>query len=61
MQVCVPSNWTNEQIEHFANADTPCGTEGGWKFRKKESYTDDSEERVNCISRGGFIHAVLDA
>ena len=30
MQVCVPADWTDDQVLVFANAEYECGTENGW-------------------------------
>ncbi len=30
MQVCVPADWTDEQVKSFADRENLCGTENGW-------------------------------
>ncbi len=54
-QVCVPKEWTDEQIVKFANEENPAGTENGWKIRQLGETT-----RVTCLDDEKFIHAVLE-
>lgn len=62
MQVCVPKDWTDEQIAEFAEANYPSGTEGGWQIRREGSkLLARSPERASCEDRQGFVHVVLDA
>lgn len=62
MQVCVPQEWTDEQVKEFADRENICGTENGWVIRKDGDYTLFGDmERVNCDSRKGFVHIMLDA
>jgi predicted house-cleaning NTP pyrophosphatase (Maf/HAM1 superfamily) len=37
IQVCVPSEWTDEEIIAFAERKSPCGTAGGWQIRRAGS------------------------
>lgn len=61
-QVCVPKEWSDERIERFTNAESLCGTEGGWKIRKEGSeLLKGDPERVPCSNRPGFVHLMLDA
>ena len=62
IQVCVPENWTDEQVKKFANKEVLCGTEQGWIIRKDgdEALAGDPE-RANCNSKQSFVHIVLDA
>lgn len=62
MQVCVPVDWTDEQVKDFAETAYPCGTEFGWVIRKEgdEALAGDAE-RVPCQSRAGMVHVMLDA
>lgn len=62
MQVCVPSDWTDEQVKTFVDYENPCGTTMGWYIRK------DGDERlagafcrIQCEKRTGFVHIMLDA
>ena len=58
MQVCVPGDWTDGQVEEFANRENPAGTEHGWHIRY-----DGYQTRVACVGeegRDGFVHIVLE-
>jgi hypothetical protein len=61
MQVCCPSEWTDEQIVEFANSENPAGTQSGWCITKAgDSVLQGANERVSCI--GGpdnSIHVML--
>lgn len=35
MQVCVPKEWTDEQVETFANSQRPTGLSHGWSVCKE--------------------------
>lgn len=62
MQVCVPADWTDEQVKTFADAQNPCGTENGWGIRKEGSpYLAGKPERNPCAERQGCVHIMLDA
>lgn len=62
MQVCVPENWTDEQVAEFAEADYPCGTTGGWRIRKEgDPACNGYPERNPCEDREGCVHIMLDA
>lgn len=62
MQVCVPSDYTDEQIVEFAEAQNSCGTTNGWFIRREgsESLADDPE-RAQCSSHPENVHITLDA
>ena len=57
MQVCVPADWTDDQVKSFADRKNLCGTEGGWSIRKQG----DHPERVQCSDDPRFVHIMLDA
>jgi hypothetical protein len=61
--VCVPKDWTDEQVKKFADTMNPCGTELGWSVRKEGSkfLAGGSPERVVCEDRADFVHVMLDA
>lgn len=63
MQVCVPSDWTDEQVIEFANRKNPAGTTHGWFITKEgDEVLQDSHERVQCSGpngREGFVHVML--
>ena len=64
MQVCVPEDWTDEQVVEFANTQNPCGTKGGWEItREGDKYLAGAPERVACEeeARTGFVHVMLHA
>ncbi len=62
MQVCVPSDWTNEQVKEFADRENICGTEHGWHIRKRgDPAVAGAAERVACAQRSDHVHIMLDA
>lgn len=62
LQVCVPEDWTDEEVETFVGAMVPCGTTTGWQIRKEghEALQGDPE-RMPCEDREDFVHIVLEA
>lgn len=60
MQVCVPSDWTDEQVRAFAEERYPCGTANGWQIRIP-GHEILGSSRVPCSGREGFVHLMLDA
>ena len=61
-QVCVPDDWTDEQVVAFANTENPCGTMNGWCIRREgDKALAGAHERVQCSGRSGFVHVMLDA
>lgn len=62
MQVCVPKDWTDEQVLEFAEKNNPCGTEGGWSIRKQgDENLGGCDERVQCKEIENNVHIMLDA
>jgi ElaB/YqjD/DUF883 family membrane-anchored ribosome-binding protein len=61
MQVCVPEDWTDIQVEDFANKENYCGTKNGWKIRKDSDLLDGMPERNPCSERNECVHITLDA
>lgn len=62
MQVCVPKDWTDEEVLAFANKEYPCGTKNGWVIRKEgDRLLEGDKERVTCEDRPKFVHIMLDA
>jgi len=53
LAVCVPEDWTDAQIEDFANRAAPAGTSHGWVVHHAEG------ARVPCAERDGYVHVVL--
>ena len=62
MQVCVPKEFTDEEVVEFANKENPCGTERGWQIRREGSESLCGEpERMECSDNNSFCHIMLDA
>lgn len=62
MQVCVPDDWSDDQVRDFANRENLCGTPHGWGIRRHEDAAlAGAAERVPCASRSGHVHIMLDA
>lgn len=61
MQVCIPVEWSDEEVEMFANKENLCGTSQGWKIRKTgDPALRGAPERNPCLERAGFVHVMLD-
>lgn len=61
-QVCVPAEWTDEQVLSFANDRNPCGTRNGWHIRREgDEALGGDPERVQCAERAGYVHIMVDA
>jgi len=62
MQVCVPADWSDEQVKEFADRANMCGTTAGWQIvREGSKYLAGDPERVPCHDRAGFVHIMLEA
>jgi hypothetical protein len=62
LQVCVPHTWDDDKIIGFAEREYPCGTSCGWFIRKEgNKRLDGHPERVECASRDGYVHVMLEA
>jgi hypothetical protein len=62
MQVCVPKEWTDEQVRTFAESEYPCGTANGWQIRREgDPQLAGAAERVQCSTMAGNVHIMLDA
>lgn len=62
MQVCVPDDWNDFQVEAFAEQKNPCGTSGGWGIRKEgDEALAGMPERNKCEKRENCVHIMLDA
>ena len=62
MQVCVPKDWTDEQVKDFADRENVCGTTHGWQIRRQgHEYLGGCDERVQCVECAGNVHIMLDA
>ena len=61
VQVCVPKDYTDEQVTSFANRAAASGTEQGWQIRREgDPLLRGDPERVPCHKYGGCVHIVLD-
>ncbi len=61
MQVCVPKEWTDEQVTEFAEKENPAGTTGGWEIRKQGSkWLAGADERATCTTHSDRVHITLD-
>ena len=62
MQVCVPKEFTDEQVKEFADANNPSGLEAGWMIRKQDDESLNGDpERAQCEKREGCVHIMLGA
>ena len=62
MQVCVPDDWTDDQVRDFAAGENPCGTTGGWFIRREgDKALNGDPERRPCAERANHVHVMLDA
>lgn len=61
-QVCVPSEFSDEQVLEFAEAESPCGTSNGWCIRREgDDMLGGDPERNVCDERENCVHIMLDA
>lgn len=62
MQVCVPTDWDDEQVKVFADKENKCGTSNGWFIRREgDKSLSGHPERNPCQDRTGHVHIMLDA
>ena len=62
MQVCVPKDWSDDQVRNFAEANNPCGTTTGWHIRQEgNDALKGDPERVQCSNMEGYVHVMLEA
>ena len=59
-QVCVPSEWTDRQIEEFANRVYPQPAGGGWGIRKNTRLMAAIPLRNLSSAPQGFVRVTLD-
>lgn len=61
MQVCVPKEWTDEQVIQFAERENPCGTSLGWAIRREGNKSLMGQpERNRCSERKNYVHIMLE-
>ncbi|SEN61221.1 hypothetical protein [Palleronia pelagia] len=62
LQVCVPSDWKDDQVVDFAETQFPSGTEDGWQIRREGNHDLRGDpERVQCSKHSTRVHIMLDA
>jgi hypothetical protein len=62
MQVCVPEDWTDEEVKEFANTQKECWTGNGWAIvRKGNKDLKGGPEREPCADQPGFVNIRLEA
>jgi len=62
MQVCVPKEFSDEEVLDFANTEHICGTTKGWTIRRQGSKRlSGTDERVECARSPENCHIMLDA
>lgn len=60
MQVCVPKEWKDKQVESFANS-ANLRSPDSWHIRKqRDAALMGNDERERCGDRIGFVHIMLD-
>ena len=62
MQICVPKDWTDEQVVEAANRLNPIETKTGWVIRKEgDRALSGDPERKPCTTYDDRVHIMLDA
>ena len=62
MQVCVPEDFTDEQVLEFAESRNPSGTNKGWTIRREgDESLAGCPERCPYEEREHAVHIMLDA
>ena len=60
MRLCVPDDWTDEQIIQFAEKENPAGTSNGWYIAEKgDTAFDGASARIKCEDRENYVHLVV--
>jgi len=61
MQVCVPSDWSYEEVKTFADSANPAGTLNGWSVMKEGcDGLYGFPEKVQCDKRDNCVHMMLE-
>lgn len=61
IQVCVPAEASDAEVEEFANSQHPTGIDSPWRIRRAgDPALAGAPERNQCASREGCVHIVLD-
>lgn len=60
-QVCVPIEWTDEQVVEFTNTMNPTGITSQWAIRRAGNhYLNGAPKRVTCAEDPTKVHIMLD-
>lgn len=49
VQVCVPADFTDAQVEQFANSEHPTGISSTWQIQRLDPVRADCHERADCV------------
>lgn len=61
MQVCVPAEWTDKEVEEFANAANPAGGDLTWSMVPADSeFLAGDPVRNPCAERVDYVHIMLE-
>lgn len=61
MQVCVPKDWSDDQVTEFANTENPTGIDSQWQIRREgDELLAGQSERVVCSQDSDKVHIMLD-
>ena len=59
-QVCVPREWSDQEVIDWLEGGNPCGTSGGWHLCEDgDNALRGSPARVQCAQQPGWVHRVL--
>ena len=62
LQVCVPSEWTDQQIVEWVEGENPAGRNLGWQIvRKGREELGGGLERHPCDDYAGNVHVLVEA
>lgn len=62
VQVCVPKDWTEEQVRTLAEQEVRSGTANGWQIRREgDPWLAGDPERARCEADPDWVHIMLDA
>lgn len=61
MQVCVPKEWTDDEVNKFAESENPCGSNGWFIRQQGDKGLKGADERVMCAENANRVHIMLDA
>lgn len=62
IQVCVPEDWTDDQVLKFAAKENIDSAGNDWVIRREgDMALADDPERAPCEDKGGYSHLMLDA